>query len=179
MIDPAGPFFLRSATLQDVSRIREIEHAAAQLFHTVEMREVAESPGVPAEKIAQFIEEGTALLAVNHDSQETIGFLLYRPLAGWLFVHELDIDPAWRGHRIGADLLSALQEIARKRGAEGVALTTFFNVPWNAPYYTRLGFRIWPPDQAPTLLQERLSEEKTIFPQARCLMYRSPSYILS
>jgi hypothetical protein len=30
----------------------------------------------------------------------------------------------------------------RARGATALTLTTFDDVPWNGPYYTRLGFRM-------------------------------------
>jgi len=41
---------------------------------------------------------------------------------------------------IGAALISAARERASSMGYERMTLLTFANVPWNAPYYRRLGF---------------------------------------
>jgi predicted N-acetyltransferase YhbS len=48
--------------------------------------------------------------------------------------------PAFAGRRIGAALLEAAAERARATGLAGLSLSTFREVPWNAPYYRRLGF---------------------------------------
>lgn len=49
-------------------------------------------------------------------------------------------DAARRGR--GAQLIDHIEEWARDRGLPEITLTTFVDVPWNAPYYTRLGFGI-------------------------------------
>lgn len=50
------------------------------------------------------------------------------------------MHPDFAGRRIGARLLDAATELARSRGLAGLLLTTFRRLPWNAPYYARLGF---------------------------------------
>ncbi len=42
---------------------------------------------------------------------------------------------------IGARLIDAVCSAAKGRGLAAVTLSTFVNVPWNAPHYERLGFR--------------------------------------
>ena len=44
------------------------------------------------------------------------------------------------GQGIGRRLIDAAIAAARVRGLSAVTLTTFRHVPWNAPYYQRLGF---------------------------------------
>ena len=61
---------------------------------------------------------------------------MFRPLEGGLYVEQLDVLPAFAGRRIGAALLDAVGE----RTSGGLTLSTFRDVPWNAPYYARLGF---------------------------------------
>jgi N-acetylglutamate synthase-like GNAT family acetyltransferase len=48
--------------------------------------------------------------------------------------------PAFGGRRIGAALLDAVAERARADGLARLTLSTFRDVPWNAPWYRRLGF---------------------------------------
>ena len=41
---------------------------------------------------------------------------------------------------------------ARAHGSPALTLTTFTEVPWNAPYYERLGFRPWRGPRSPRRL---------------------------
>ena len=40
----------------------------------------------------------------------------------------------------GRALMAAVAGDARARGLRAVTLTTFRDIPWNAPFYSRLGF---------------------------------------
>jgi len=91
---------------------------------------------------------------------ETVaGFLLARPQDGQVFVRELDVHPDHAGVRLGARLLEAAGKWAARRGADWLVLTTFATVPWNAPYYERLGFTAFAPDEAWPDLAARLAAE--------------------
>jgi predicted N-acetyltransferase YhbS len=54
----------------------------------------------------------------------------------------VSVHPDVAGRRIGRGLIEHLAAWARERAAPALTLTTFAEVPWNAPYYQRLGFRI-------------------------------------
>lgn len=43
---------------------------------------------------------------------------------------------------IGRQLIDAARQWAERHGLAGLTLTTYACVPWNAPYYRRLGFRV-------------------------------------
>jgi predicted N-acetyltransferase YhbS len=45
---------------------------------------------------------------------------------------------------VGRALVRRVAEWARSAGFETLLLSTFCDVPWNAPYYARLGFEIVP-----------------------------------
>jgi GNAT superfamily N-acetyltransferase len=79
------------------------------------------------------------------------GFLLVagRPLAGFAHVLEeagtahlqqLAVDPAHGRSGLGTALVHACCAEARRRGYRQLTLTTFRVVPFNAPWYARLGF---------------------------------------
>jgi hypothetical protein len=56
-------------------------------------------------------------------------------------------------------LLEHACEWALGEGLKAVTLTTFANIPWNAPYYERCGFRRLPADDlTPGLLRIRREE---------------------
>jgi hypothetical protein len=64
-----------------------------------------------------------------------------RALDGALHVAELDVVPSHAGHRLGALLLDHVDAWAAARQIARLTLATYREVPWNAPYYARLGFR--------------------------------------
>jgi N-acetylglutamate synthase-like GNAT family acetyltransferase len=61
---------------------------------------------------------------------------------GCLHVEQLSVDMGSARRGLGRTLL---EHAARRAAADrlpALTLTTFERVPWNAPYYARLGFRI-------------------------------------
>ena len=43
---------------------------------------------------------------------------------------------------MGTALLTAAERMAEKTRARNLWLTTYRHLPWNAPFYARLGFRV-------------------------------------
>ncbi|MFI5863494.1 GNAT family N-acetyltransferase [Streptomyces sp. NPDC051546] len=70
-----------------------------------------------------------------------VGYLLADRVDGNLHVEQVSVHPDRARRRIGRSLLEHLAERARAEGAPALTLTTFNDVPWNAPYYARCGFR--------------------------------------
>ena len=58
-----------------------------------------------------------------------------------MHLHELDVQPDHARQGLGRRLIAIVADWARARGATALTLTTFDDVPWNGPYYARLGFR--------------------------------------
>jgi GNAT superfamily N-acetyltransferase len=58
----------------------------------------------------------------------------------------LAVHPAHGRHGIGSRLLAAACEVATEAGHSAITLTTFADVPWNAPWYTARGFTELPAD---------------------------------
>ncbi|WP_370449314.1 hypothetical protein [Cryobacterium sp. TMT1-2-2] len=62
---------------------------------------------------------------------------------------------------VGAGLLDVASECAVQRNMTAVTLTTFRDVPWNAPYYARLGFIVMAEGRwGPALRDKVATEEK-------------------
>jgi GNAT superfamily N-acetyltransferase len=62
-------------------------------------------------------------------------------------VEQVSVHPAHAGRRLGSALLDVAAAWAAENQLAAVTLTTFTDVPWNAPYYARLGFRVVPVDE--------------------------------
>lgn len=128
---------LRPADPAEIPLIREIERASARRFIGLMDALAADEPS-PVEILAARIASDGLLVAVEADTP--IAFVMFRPVEDGLYIEQLDVLPAFAGRRIGAALLDAVAERARTRGLKRLTLSTFRDVPWNAPYYRRLGF---------------------------------------
>ncbi|AOK32591.1 GNAT family acetyltransferase [Burkholderia singularis] len=130
---------IRAARADEASTMADLESAAAQRFNDIGMPHVASSPPTDLADLRARISEGRALVAL--DGGRIAGFAIYRMLdAARLYLEELDVAPEHAGRRIGVALIDAVVARAREAGAGQVVLSTFRHVPWNAPYYRRLGF---------------------------------------
>ena len=56
-------------------------------------------------------------------------------------------------------LIGEVAQWAELRGLDGLSLTTFAAVPWNAPYYARLGFTLVPESEWGSGIQSRVVQE--------------------
>ena len=80
------------------------------------------------------------LLVRPDNRDQPVAFVMVRPVEARLYVEQIDVLPAVERRGIGAGLLAAVGARALAGGLQGLSLSTFREVPWNAPYYRRLGF---------------------------------------
>jgi GNAT superfamily N-acetyltransferase len=82
----------------------------------------------------------------------------------------VDVLRAYQGQGIGRRLLATAAGFAQARGLKALSLTTFRNVPWNAPFYASYGFREWDPAEAPAGIRQKLTYEAAQGLSDRCAM---------
>ena len=82
------------------------------------------------------------MAADEHD--EPVGFVVFDVVDGCAHIEQVSVHPAHAGQRIGAMLLEYVADWAVDQDLPAMTLITFRGVPWNAPYYERLGFRELP-----------------------------------
>jgi N-acetylglutamate synthase-like GNAT family acetyltransferase len=73
-------------------------------------------------------------------SHGVVGFALAEVIDGNMHLVEMDVLPDYGRRGIGRTLISAVIDRANQEGCAAVTLTTDRFVPWNAPFYQRLGF---------------------------------------
>ncbi|MGF6542705.1 GNAT family N-acetyltransferase [Paraburkholderia youngii] len=136
--DPAITF--RFAAPHEAETIRAIEFEAGLRFVGVGMTGIADAPPMAREVVERKIEAREIIVAL--DQQEIcVGFVMFEPQPTRVYVQELDVLTSHAGRRIGAALIEEVARIARARQLTQLVLSTYRDVPWNAPYYRRLGFR--------------------------------------
>jgi GNAT superfamily N-acetyltransferase len=91
--------------------------------------------------------------------EEPAGFAVCTVIEGWLHLEEVSVHPDHGRRGLGRRLVDAVAGLAEARGLAGVTLTTFEDVPWNAPFYGRMGFQVVPDAEMPEWLAARLADE--------------------
>ncbi|HVK42162.1 MAG TPA: GNAT family N-acetyltransferase [Phenylobacterium sp.] len=129
---------LRGANTSDINRVREIERASATRFLGTARAALAEEEPTDAATLAARIASGGLLVA--EEGGEAVAFVMFLEVEGCGYVEQIDVAPSHERRGIGARLIEAVADLARERGWPALTLSTFKDVPFNAPYYRRLGF---------------------------------------
>lgn len=137
---------VRPALPEEAALLPAIEASAGQLFRTVPGLEwIADDDVLPETEHQRLIAQGTVWVAQSGDGRLR-GFVSAETFGDELHVWELAVDAQCQRMGIGRRLVQKACEHASANGLSAVTLTTFRDLPWNAPWYARLGFL---PDPAP------------------------------
>ncbi len=162
---------IRPATSGDAVALPGIEAAAGEAFRRIGMAEVADGPLPDTDELAAHAADGRVWIA-DVDG-EIVGYALAVLRDDRAHLEQVSVHPAHAGRRIGARLIDAVLGWAHDRGDRQLTLTTFADVPWNAPYYERLGFRPLPDAALAPQLAAELADERQRFAAPRLAMVRS------
>src|SRR5262245_42823674 len=75
-------------------------------------------------------------------------------------LEEIDVRPEHGRLGLGTRLVMHVCEWAASAGYESVSLTTFRDVPWNMPFYARLGFTVVPESELSPALRNVVDDER-------------------
>lgn len=133
-------YTIRSAKRHETGKLNEIENAVAMLF--LDTKYFIEDDLEPLSEafLLRQIEQNQVWVAVDSNDQP-VGFAAVLIFENYVHLHELSVDPQHSRKGLGTRLTKAVIRWAEKSGYDGVTLSTFREILWNAPFYTRLGFR--------------------------------------
>lgn len=163
--------FIREARADELGKLPEIERSAAALFEGGDQPMDILADVTPAEAWAPRQAAGTVWV-VDDGAGEPVGFLAAEVFKNELHVWELDVRQDFQGRGLGRRLMAHAISWAQARGLSRLTLTTFRNIPWNAPFYASLGFQERSGEELSVRLAEVLSLEasKGLDPAERCAM---------
>ncbi len=149
---------IRPSRSDELALLLEIEKAAGVLFRGTSEDWIVEDDGRGADSYETWMRTGQILVAVNA-ADVPVGFAAVGPLDGQGYLHEIDVHPDHGQRGLGRRLVVAACDWAREHGFTRLQLSTFRHIPWNAPFYARLGFReLADSELGPDLLAERRHE---------------------
>lgn len=135
-------YMIRLAEKGDLSSLPAVETAAASIF-SVTGYDYLTWENTPMMAFENAQEHGHLWVIVDQ-SAEVVGFAMVSIAGQRMHLEEIDIHPDHNRQGLGGGLINFLCDWAKANGLNQVSLSTFREVPWNAPYYTRLGFTIIP-----------------------------------
>ncbi|MBF8722461.1 GNAT family N-acetyltransferase [Pseudomonas guariconensis] len=161
---------IRPTRLHDVPLLAAIERSAAQAFLSLpDLAWLASGDVLDDAAHRAFIAGQGSWVAID-DNDHLRGFICTEQANDWLHIHEISVCAQAQGQGIGRALLQWAISVARSQGMRVVTLTTFAEVPWNAPFYARHGFKVVEQAQLDTRLREVLRQEHAHGLVGRCAM---------
>jgi GNAT superfamily N-acetyltransferase len=130
---------IRPAQIGDVSKLAIVERAAASIFRTVGLAWIAEAAPLEATYLIKLCDQQMLWIAID-DDEHPVGFLAADRVDGHFYIAEVSVVPSAQKQGIGTALIEAATHRAVAEGFERITLTTYRDLPWNGPYYSRLGF---------------------------------------
>lgn len=165
-------YIVAPAAAEDLPRVPIIELAAAQLLRGHAPDAVLKETSSEAELITA-LHDGR--LWVARANGLAVGYAHVQPIdAVTAHLEEVDVLPEHGRRGVGTKLVTHVCEWARANGYERVTLTTFREVPWNMPFYQKLGFVVVPQGQLGAQLLRRIHDEASrgLDPLRRVVMSR-------
>ncbi|SMQ19849.1 N-acetylglutamate synthase, GNAT family [Streptomyces sp. Ag82_O1-12] len=149
---------IRLATRAELPALQDLEGAAGAPFRDLGMPEIADDEPPALDVLERYRRAGRCWVAVD-EGDLPAAYLLAEPVDGALHIEQVSVHPRAARRGVGRALLAHAADRAREEGLTALTLTTFTDVPWNAPYYARLGFRPLPEaDLTPGLRAIRATE---------------------
>jgi len=141
MKEDKGPYRIRLARPTEVLLMRKIEDKASERFLGLGLIEdESTDSSFPLEDLARLVSE-ESVWVVCPENDVPVGMILASERDGIGYVEELDVLPEHGKQGLGSRLLEHACSWAREQGFSAIALSTFRDVPWNAPFYRKHGFR--------------------------------------
>lgn len=140
MSDLSFEYTVRRAQITDLEHLAAIEQSAAFLFLETNYPFLAEFELLSSDFIKQQFDKGMIWTAADFND-EPIGFVVADDVDGTMYICEIDVNPSYGRRGIGRALIKAVCDWAKQEKYKTVSLSTMIDVPWNAPFYAKLGFQ--------------------------------------
>ena len=167
---------IRPARGNEVGELQNIDLASATLFRgtgLIDFGPLGEpSDPIPEDRLRQGFGDGLVWVATD-DRNDLVGFALCSDRGDDLYLDQLSVLPRHGRRGVGTRLVRRALAEAVERSFKRVSLSTFKKVPWNAPFYRRLGFHeipIWRLQDWQVEIREL--QKQTMDVRLRCFMQR-------
>lgn len=151
---------IRLADCEHLLAIPAIEIAAAAIFPEADLPAKVRYLVTEDELLRQAQSEDRLWVALA-DDRTPVGFAMADIVDGVAHLDEMDVLPEFARQGIGTRLVRTFIDWARSADFPTVTLITFRHLPWNAPFYEKMGFVRMKPAELGEELAFLLAEEGT------------------
>ena len=151
-------YHVRLARHDDLDALSDVERAANALFADYGLADQLSDLLTPIESLREGVRTDRLWVVVD-EADRPVGFALASVVGDNAHLDELDVHPAHGRRGLGAALVEAVRDWARTSGYHAITLTTLRHIPWNAPWYQRLDFRVLEENELSQALRDLLQEE--------------------
>jgi ribosomal protein S18 acetylase RimI-like enzyme len=163
---------IRHATEKDLSALCDIEHESDKIFSIYHIPAITLSPKNPVSYWFPYLGHATLRIAIS--DTKILGFYLVTEIDGQAYLKQISVRPDHHQKGIGKALLQDAFLQAQQRGYIAMTLTTYRDIPFNAPLYQKYGFIAFVPDHTwPELSHIRKDEQSSDLEiRKRCAMIK-------
>jgi len=134
-------YVITDVTEDDIPALVAADRAASMLFEdTGLISPEALTDTIPHDAFAEAIKAEHVIVA-RHIEGYAVGFTLTSLRGKGLYLDQISVHPEHGQCGIGTELMMHLLQDAEDRKLPYVTLSTFRDLPWNAPFYASMGFR--------------------------------------
>ena len=169
-MNAAQRYFIEQASADHVPLLAAIEIAAASIFPPGTIPDHIRSDSTPVSTLFHAVQDGLLWMALAKDGR-TVAYALVQLIEDAALLAQMDVHPDYMRKGIGSALVLRVVEELRSLKKPVLYLTTFIHVPWNAPFYEKLGFVVLKNEETPLFLKDILEEEKRNGLTNRTAMY--------
>lgn len=137
--DFESAYQIRIAHVEELPQLSQIERLAARLFLNTPYSFLVDADPLPLDFVQQGFQAGQVWVAIAQD-ELVVGYAIAREVDNTLYLQQIDVIPEYGRRGIGTALITTIRDWAKHHGYCTLSLSTFRDIPWNAPFYTKLGF---------------------------------------
>jgi GNAT superfamily N-acetyltransferase len=130
---------IQLAERRHLARIPAIERAAATVFPEADLPQHLRH-GVTHRDVLRTAQEDRRIWVALCGNSDVVGFARAEIVDDIAHLDEMDVLPSHSRRGIGTRLVQAVRDWATAAGFDAITLVTFEHLPWNAPFYEKLGF---------------------------------------
>jgi GNAT superfamily N-acetyltransferase len=154
---------IRPPRSDELETLRSIERDAGRAFAAMGMAEIAADEPPPLAELESHRANGRAWVAVDARDRP-VAYLLSSIVDGCAHIDQVSVASGSARQGLGAALIEHLAGISLSEWRAALTLTAFRDVPWNAPYYERLGFVVVEPGRQGPELAAIVRRESAMIP---------------